>query len=163
MAAEPEFRQVSSDHPDAQLLVEQVQAEYVLRYGSRDETPVEHAMFEPPQGSFFVAYLAGQPVGSGAWRRHGLAALGTTETAEIKRMYVVPSARGQGVARRMLAQLESSAAATGVRAMILETGTSQPEAMALYQSSGYQRIEAFGHHRQYPNTRCFAKLVSVLD
>ena len=62
-------------------------------------------------------------------------------------MYVVPRARGLGVARRMLAHLEGTAAAAGAEVMILETGTAQPEAMALYESAGYVRIESFGHYR----------------
>ena len=54
-------------------------------------------------------------------------------------MYVVPAARAPGLARTMLAHLERTAAAAGAEAMILETGTAQPEAMALYESSGYTR------------------------
>ena len=55
--------------PTPALLVEDVQQEYVTRYGGRDETPLEPAYFEPPQGAFFVGYLEDRPVASGAWRR----------------------------------------------------------------------------------------------
>ena len=72
-------------------------------------------------------------------------------------MYVAPGARGLGLARRMLARLEESAADVGARVMILETGTAQPEAMALYESSGYVRIESFGHYRDAPQNRCYGR------
>ena len=72
-------------------------------------------------------------------------------------MYVVPQARGRGLARGMLAHLERTAAEAGARVMVLETGTAQPEAIALYESSGYTRIPSFGHYKWSPENRCFAK------
>src|SRR5215217_3355350 len=60
---------LSLTHAHAQLLVAEVQAEYVLRYGGTDDTPVDAEEFEPPRGAFFVAYRDGQPVATGAWRR----------------------------------------------------------------------------------------------
>ncbi|HEX6151506.1 GNAT family N-acetyltransferase [Nocardioides sp.] len=147
-------------HPDALTLIEAVQEEYVVRYGGRDDTPLDPVMFDPPRGSFFVGYDGGVPVASGAWRRReDVEAFGNYETAEIKRMFVVPEARGRGHARTVLAHLERTAAAAGARAMVLETGTAQPEAIALYESSGYTRIERFGHYRWSPENRCFGKLL----
>ena len=144
--------------PDAWTLIEAVQEEYVRRYGGRDETPVDPAMFEPPSGSFFVGYADDVPVASGAWRRRtDVVALGASETAEIKRMYVAPAARGAGHARAMLAHLESSAAEAGAEVMVLETGAAQPEAIALYESAGYEPIPGFGHYRDSPLNRCFAR------
>ncbi|HXH80321.1 GNAT family N-acetyltransferase [Nocardioides sp.] len=153
-----DLRQVPICHPDAQLLVEAVQQEYVARYGSRDESPIDHTEFLEPRGAFFVGYLDGEPVVSGAWRRRDdVEVVGTTATAEVKRMYVVPSARGLGVARRMLAHLEATAFANGAGAVILETGTMQPEAIALYESADYEVVDGFGHYRDSPYNRCFAK------
>jgi GNAT superfamily N-acetyltransferase len=154
-----EVRRVGYGHLDAMQLIEQVQAEYVARYGGPDDTPLDPLMFEPPEGSFFVGYLDGAPVATGAWRRSGVEAFGTTATAEIKRMYVVPRARGRGLARRMLAHLEDSARAAGARAFVLETGLPQPEAIALYETSGYTSIPPFGYYRDEPVSRCFAKLL----
>ena len=95
---------------------------------------------------------------TGAWRVHDdVEVFGTRRTAEIKRMYVVPAARAAGLARRILAHLEATAAAGGAEAMILETGTAQPEAIALYTSSGYERIPSFGYYKDEPLNRCFAK------
>ena len=155
--AELEIRRVGYGHPDALLLVEEVQAEYVARYGGRDETPLDPLMFEPPAGSFFVAYDGARPVATGAWRRSDVAALGSDRTAEVKRMYVSPTARGRGVARRMLAHLEADVAAYGVDVVVLETGTRQPEAIALYLSSGYRSIPNFGFYRESPTSRCYAR------
>ena len=138
------IERVGFGHRDALALVEEVQQEYVVRYGGRDETPLDPLMFEPPDGSFFVGYLGDEPVATAAWRRSGVEALGTTRTAEVKRMYVAPVARGRGLARQLLAHLEADAAGLGFEALVLETGTRQPEAMSLYESSGYTRIAGFG-------------------
>jgi GNAT superfamily N-acetyltransferase len=149
---------VPLNHPDAQLLIDQVQAEYVVRYGGADATPLDPAMFEPPRGAFFVAYRNGAPVATGAWRvRDDVEVFGTRRTAEVKRMYVAPAARGIGLARRVLARLEDTAADVGSQAMILETGTAQPEAMALYESAGYTRIPSFGYYREAPENRCYGR------
>jgi len=162
---QPELRieRVPYAHPDAQLLVEEVQAEYVRRYGGRDDTPIDPAAFDPPLGAFFVGYLVVPgdvelPVATGAWRmRSDVEALGSRRTAEGKRMYVVGSARRGGHARAMLAHMERTAAEAGAEVMILETGVPQPEGIALYESSGYQRIPGFGHYAWAEDNRCFAR------
>jgi GNAT superfamily N-acetyltransferase len=155
-----EIRRVGYGQPDAMRLISEVQEEYVQRYGGRDDTPLDPVMFEPPLGSFFVGYLDDVPVVSGAWRRHDVVALGTSETAEVKRMYVVPQARGLGLARRMLAHLEATAAEAGARVMVLETGLRQPEAIALYESCGYTPVPGFGYYRDQPLSRCFGKALT---
>jgi GNAT superfamily N-acetyltransferase len=155
------IERVPYGHPDALLLVEEVQAEYVRRYGSRDDTPVDPTAFEPPGGSFFVGYASDLPVAMGAWRmRTDVEALGTTRCAEGKRMYVVASARGMGHARAILAHLERTAAEAGAEVMILETGVPQHEGIALYESSGYAAIPGFGFYKDFPDNRCFARRIS---
>jgi GNAT superfamily N-acetyltransferase len=145
-------------HPDAALLVEEVQEEYVARYGGRDETPIDPSYFEEPRGAFFVGYLDDRPVATGAWRRRADVFVdGSSETAEIKRMYVAPRAQRRGLARRMLAHLEDTARAAGAEVMVLETGVRQPEAIALYESSGYQPIPGFGYYKDAPLSRCLAR------
>ena len=144
--------------PVVQVLVEEVQQEYVVRYGGPDGAPMEDTMFDPPVGAFFVAYLDDEPVATGAWRfREDLTALGGTRTAEIKRMYVRAGARRGGIARAVLAHLEATAADGGAEAMVLETGLRQPEAIALYESSGYEPVPAFGHYKDYPSARHLGK------
>lgn len=152
------LRPLPITHPDAARLVEEVQGEYVVRYGSRDESPVDPSEFEAPQGAFFVAYVDGAPVATGAWRRRpGMTELGSTAVAEVKRMYVVATARRAGLARRMLVHLEQTAREAGVEVMVLETGMRQPEAIALYTAHGYERITDFGHHAGLPDVRSFAR------
>lgn len=158
--ADLEIVRVDYGQPDAMRLIAEVQAEYVERYGGNDETPLEHAMFEPPDGSFFVGYLDGAAVATGGWRRSSVPAFGASRTAEIKRMYVVSAARGAGLARAMLAHLEQSAASAGAQALLLETGIRQPEAIALYESSGYVAVPGFGHYQDSPLSRCFGKPLS---
>jgi GNAT superfamily N-acetyltransferase len=145
-------------HPDAALLVEEVQEEYVVRYGGRDETPIDPTYFDEPQGAFFVGYLDGRPVATGAWRRRtDVVVDGSSLTAEVKRMYVAPAARGRGLARAVLAHLEDTARAAGAEVMVLETGIRQPEAIALYESSGYLPIPGFGYYKDAPLSRCLAR------
>ena len=144
---------------DAVRLVADVQAEYVVRYGSPDDSPLQPLDFEPPAGAFFVGYLGEEAVATGAWRRSSVRVFETDRTAEIKRMYVASSARGRGLARQVLGHLEESAAAAGYEALVLETGIKQPEAIALYESAGYERVPGFGHYRGSPLSRCFARLL----
>jgi GNAT superfamily N-acetyltransferase len=155
------IERVPITHPDAQLLVEAVQQEYVVRYGGRDVTPMRASELSPPWGSFFVGYRGPLPVATGAWRfREDVVRLGCSRPAEIKRMYVAPEGRRQGLARAMLVHLEQSAREAGAEVMILETGTAQPEAMALYVASGYQPIEPFGHYRDGPHNRCYGRALA---
>ncbi len=156
-----EIMPVAYDHPDAVKLNDQVQSEYAERYGDGDLTPLDPAQFAPPGGLYLIAYDAcGAPVATGGWRsmdsgREGGYADGD---AELKRMYVVPRARGLGLARRILAALEDNAREAGRIRMVLETGNRQPEAIALYLSSGYEpAVPKFGHYRGYDSSRCFSK------
>lgn len=87
-------------------------------------------------------------VGCGALRR--LSVPGLEDAAEVKRMYVVPEARGRGVARVVLDALEGEARAIGAARMVLETGDQQPEAIALYTRAGFEAIPRFGEAWTHP-------------
>jgi GNAT superfamily N-acetyltransferase len=150
------------DHPDAVRLNDLVQAEYAERYGDGDVTPLDPAMFAPPLGLYLLAYDGrGRPVATGGWRARSATGEGYADgDAELKRMFVVREARGRGLARRILARLEETAREAGRTRMVLETGTMQPEAIALYESSGYLPVPAdrkFGLYRHTPNSRCYTK------
>ncbi|MCX4866565.1 GNAT family N-acetyltransferase [Streptomyces sp. NBC_00257] len=150
----------SFDHPDAVKLNDQVQLEYAERYGDEgDVTPLDPMMFEPPNGLYLLAYDArDRPVATGGWRTQDRNDEGYSDgDAELKRMFVIPEGRGNGLARRILAALEDDARAAGRIRMVLETGDQQPEAIALYTSSGYTPCEKFGHYRTYESSLCFAK------
>ncbi|MEI7055803.1 GNAT family N-acetyltransferase [Nocardioides sp. CCNWLW239] len=152
-----EIRRVAYDHPDAQKLVDRVQEFYVERYGEPDTDPTTPDMFESPAGAYFLAYLDDVPVASGAWRRSGEPALGTTVTAEIKRMYVVPEAQRRGLAKLMLAHVEASARDAGFEALVLTTGDHQHEAIGLYTAMGYVDVEPFGYYKDEDLVVCMAK------
>ncbi|SDL09724.1 Acetyltransferase (GNAT) family protein [Glycomyces sambucus] len=126
--------------PVARALCDEVQAEYVQRYGSGDMTELADADFAPPNGDFLVAYGEdGEPAGCGGWRSHG-------EDAEMKRVFVRASARRQGLAKRIVAAVEASAAEAGRKRVILETGPRQPEAVAMYELLGYTPVPGFGYY-----------------
>jgi GNAT superfamily N-acetyltransferase len=132
------LRPLPYDHPVAHDLVEQVQEEYVQRYGGRDAAVVEAAEFLPPRGAFLAAEIDGEPAGCGAWR------VVSPGVAEIKRVYVVPRFRRRGLAQGIVAALEDGAVAAGHRSVVLNTGQEQPEALALYADLGYGPIEGYG-------------------
>lgn len=154
------LRTVPFDHPDAVKLNDEVQAEYHVRYGDGgDSTPLAPTDFEPPNGVYLIAYDEDdRPVATGGWRSQDANGEGNEDgDAELKRMFVIEQARGRGLARRMLAALEENARAAGRVRMVLETGTKQPEAIALYTSSGYEPCVKFGYYRHFDDSRCFAK------
>ena len=149
---------VAFGDPAVRELVAQVQAEYVVRYGGPDDTPLADGVLDPPHGRFFLARIDDSPVAMGGWRwRPDVRPWGLSPAAEVKRMYVAPAARRRGVARAVLDRLEDSAREAGAAVIVLETGTAQPEAIALYTGQGYQRVEAFGHYAWSPRSRYFGK------
>ncbi len=98
-----------------------------------------------------VAYQADEPVGCGAFKEFA------TDTVEIKRMFVRPTHRQRGVARAVLAELERWASELGYSDAVLETGRRQPEAIALYERSGYARTPNYGQYVGVANSVCFRK------
>lgn len=132
------------DDPDVQRLSEDQQTEIRARYGGKLEPGQA-----PSAADVAVVLVArdddGTALGCGALRPLGDGA------AEVKRMYVVPSARGRGVGRAVLAGLEDAARAHGWSTLRLETGPRQPEAVALYGSAGYRPIDAFGVYVDDPD------------
>jgi GNAT superfamily N-acetyltransferase len=95
------------------------------------------AELAPPGGTFLVGRLGAEPVCCGGLKRLD------DRACEIKRMYVVPTARGQGVARTLLGRLEDVARELGYAVARLDSGDRQPHALALYASTGYREIPNF--------------------
>ncbi len=145
------------DDPDVLALVEQVQAEYVVRYGGPDTAPIDPAEFLPPAGTFLLGRFvgAGAAVAMGGWR---LLAPGR---AEVRRMFVVSSARERGLATALLRGLEASAVAAGVTELVLMTGRAQPEAVAFYRKYGYVDVEPFGHYAGVPGAIHLGKTLNA--
>lgn len=153
------LRPTPLDHPDAAHLIAEVQQVYVERYGGEDATVLDPGEFAPPAGFFAVGYADGQPVACGGWRsrRAGESPALRDGDVEVKRMYVNAAHRGRGYARAVLAELERAAAAAGLSRIVLETGSRQPEAIALYESSGYASMPGFGVYADAESSRYFAK------
>jgi GNAT superfamily N-acetyltransferase len=138
------LRAMPYDDPLARELVGRVQQEYVTRYGGQDEAVVDPTEFEPPVGLFLVAEVDGVPAGCGGWRVHA------PGVAEVKRVYVAPEFRRQGLAQLLMAALEESAAAAGTRSVVLNSGSRQPEALALYAALGYTSAPGYGVYAGLP-------------
>ena len=139
--------------PAAQALAAELEAELLGHYegvpGSGGLPAPE--IFEPPGGAFLVGREHREPVACG-----GLARYDET-TAELRRMYVVPAARGQGLSRRLLTALEAEARRLGYEALRLETGNRQTEAIGLYESAGYAPIARYGPFVDDERSVCFEK------
>jgi GNAT superfamily N-acetyltransferase len=126
--------------------------------GEADIGPVrEAAMFIEPDGVFLVVRDDdGAAVACGGIARFD------GERAELKRMYVVPAARGRGLGRRILVELEDAARGLGYTGVVLETGDRQPEALGLYESSGYERIPCYPPYDSRALSLCFEKRLPPL-
>jgi GNAT superfamily N-acetyltransferase len=149
------LRPLPYDDPLAQYLVEQVQQEYVRRYGGRDAAVVDPAEFLPPMGLFLVAEVDGVPAGCGAWR-----AL-PSGFAEIKRVYVEPGFRRRGIAQLVVAALEDGAAAAGHPEVVLNSGREQPEALTLYAQLGYRPVPGYGVYACAPGAVFLGKALTA--
>ncbi|MEV0458879.1 GNAT family N-acetyltransferase [Catellatospora methionotrophica] len=132
-------------HPDVTALVLAAEDELFTRYPGTTRSPLD------PHARFVVAYVLSRPVGCGAL------VVSSPGVGEIRRLFVSPAHRRAGVARRILAALERRATAQGWDSIILETGVNQPEAITLFDSSGYQRTEPYGRYIDNPYSVCFAK------
>lgn len=144
---------VPYDHPDARSLTQALRAEQVSLYGFADDPAVTPAaVFDAStDGTFVVAYAGGEPVGCGGVRRLD------ARTAEIKRMYAVPRARGHGIGRGILEHLERHAASFGADRVLLETGRHNTAALALYRRAGYEPCCSYVPGRDPSVNRAMAK------
>jgi len=148
------------DSADVQALAHAQQAEMRGLYsGEADIGPArDAAMFFEPDGVFLVVRGDdGAAVACGGITRFD------DERAELKRMYVVPEQRGRGLGRRVLVDLEAEARRLGYRSLVLETGDRQPEALGLYESSGYERIPCYPPYDSRALSRCFEKRLPPLE
>jgi GNAT superfamily N-acetyltransferase len=147
-----ELVRTALDDPVAQELIAALMEDLNARYGDDSSgLPLEPADFEPPVGTFLVAYCDGEAAGCGGLHRL------TDGIGEIKRMFVLPEYRGRGISRSILDGLEDAGRQAGYTELWLETGLAQPEALQLYEVRGYTRIEPYGYYKDEPDVRCYAK------
>ena len=133
----PESVWVPQSDPRVRPLLADLAREYSTRYHRAlvdehhklHEYPAEH--FAPPHGGLLLLVHGGHAVAGGAFQRYD------DETAELKRIWTHRAQRGQGLARRVVAELETEAARRGYRGIHLTTGPNQPEARGLYLATGY--------------------------
>jgi putative acetyltransferase len=152
---DPSFTITSSDprSAEATALIRDLSAELAERYNFVDDGS---GKFRPEDvlvaGSvFLIGWMNERPVACGAVRPL------ENQTCEVKRMYVVPDCRNQGLAGALLAELERRAQAMGYIALRLETGTHQPDAIRVYERAGYRMIPKFGHYVNDVRSICFEK------
>ena len=147
-----QFIRTNSDDKDFQKLVETLDADLKIRDG---EDNIFYAQFNKIIAikHAIVAYDDNSPVGCGAIKQYA------EDTMEVKRMYVLPSTRGHGIATSMLSELETWAKELNYVRCILETGQKQPEAIALYKKQGYQIIPNYGQYEEIANSVCFEKIL----
>ena len=146
-----ELVRTTSDAPAATELTDRLEAELVERYGPGGGASMPRRKADE-YTAFVVALVDDIPVACGGVCRHD-----GTDTAEVHRMYTRPDMRGRGYAVEVLGELERAAAEAGCTRMVLETGTLNPEAVALYQRCGYVRIEPYGPYIGTPHSLCFGR------
>ncbi len=142
----------TSDNSDFASLIDLLNAELRERYGKQQEffnhfnrlSTIRYAL---------VAFDGDKPVGTGAIREY------SPDTMEVKRMFVLPNRRGEGIASTVLSELERWTRELGFKKCILETGSKLPEAVNLYKKRGYSVIPNYGQYEGIKDSICFEKLL----
>lgn len=145
-----QIKKTDSTNPNFQSLVRLLDADLAIRDGD------DHDFYHQFNGidslkHCLVLYKDSQAVACGAIKSYD------DKTAEVKRMFVLESERGNGFATQMLTNLESWAKDLGYQKLILETGINQPEAIALYKKLNYKIIQNYGQYENVATSICFAK------
>ncbi|HEX4949910.1 MAG TPA: GNAT family N-acetyltransferase [Blastocatellia bacterium] len=139
-----------SSHQDFQALVRLLDAELAVRDGADHAFYAQFNKIDQIQ-HVLVAYVGDQAVGCGAFKPFD------EQTVEIKRMFLRMEFRGQQIAAQVLTELEKWASEFGAARCVLETGYKQPEAIRLYERSGYERIPNYGQYIGIANSVCMQK------
>lgn len=143
----------TSENLDFQQLVQLLDRDLAQRDGDEHGFYAQYNKIDLIKHAM-VAYADDEPVGCGAFKEYA------PDSVEIKRMFVQPAHRQRGVARAVLAELESWAAELGYANCVLETGKRQPEAIALYQRSGYAFTPNYGQYIGIDNSVCLRKTLT---
>ncbi len=142
-----------AQHKDFKLLVSKLDADLGARDG--DDHAFYHQFNSIDSIKYAViAFIDDAAVGCGAIKKFD------NQKTEVKRMYVLPAVRSKGIATKILKELETWTLELGFEKCVLETGKRQPEAISLYQKSGYQRISNYGQYKGIKNSVCFEKNIT---
>jgi GNAT superfamily N-acetyltransferase len=142
----------NSENQDFVMLVRQLDAYLAEKDGEEHAFYAQFNKIEAIRHVILV-YEGEQAVGCGAIKQYA------DDTMEVKRMFVLPTHRGKGIASQILAELEKWAKELGFAKCILETGTRQTEAIALYERNQYQRTANYGQYAGVENSVCFEKML----
>ncbi len=144
------FTRTNSDNTDFQSLVALLDADLQKRDG---EEHTFYSQFNKIQNirNVIVCYIDDTPIGCGAFKEYD------PQKVEIKRMFVQPQYRGQGIGFKILKELELWATELNYSISVLETGKKQPEAIALYQKAGYTMTKNYGQYENVENSVCMMK------
>ena len=148
----PKIIRTNSNNIDFQELVKELDADLKIRDGE------EHAFFAQYNkidliNHVVVAYMNDEAVGCGAIKQYD------DDTMEVKRMFVKPTNRGNGIATMVLKEVENWTKELDFSKCILETGIKQPEAIALYQKNDYTQIPNYGQYETVESSICFEKIL----
>lgn len=139
------------DTADARALVAELEAYLAPQYPPASQHGLSVEQLIQEQVAFFVLRCDGKPAGCGGIQYFG------TEYAELKRFYIRPGFRKNGLGRRLLGYLEEDARVQGIFLVRLETGILQQDAMHLYEKAGYRSIPAFGPYAPDPLSAFYEK------
>jgi GNAT superfamily N-acetyltransferase len=142
-----------SDNSDFRELVVQLDADLAIRDGAEHSFYAQFNRIDKIN-EVVVAYEDEKAVGCGAFKQFSAGA------TEIKRMFVRPENRGRGIAGQILTELETWAKKLNFSECVLETGLKQPEAIRLYQKSGYKIIPNYGQYVGVENSVCMKKAIT---
>ncbi|SEO31177.1 Acetyltransferase (GNAT) family protein [Mucilaginibacter gossypiicola] len=144
------LKRTNSDNPDFRLLITELDADLRLRNGEMMDFYDHHNIIEK-NNTVVLAYIDDKPAGCGCFKPFD------AESIEVKRMFVRPDARGNGISKTVLAELETWAREQGFKFAVLESASKQVEAHSLYLKSGYERILNYGQYEGLPYSFCFKK------
>jgi putative acetyltransferase len=144
------FKRTDSTHPDFHILIRELDRDLTLRNGAEQAKFKEFNKVDKINW-VIIAYQNSLPIGCGGFKNTG-------EQAEMKRMYVNATLRGQHIGERILIELETWAKELGFIAAILETGINQIEAQNLYKKMGYQIIPNYGPYVNFADSICMKKV-----
>jgi putative acetyltransferase len=137
-------------------LIERLDADLNKRYGDKQSDYTQFNVIQTID-TVIIVYIDDLPAGCGCFKQYN------QDCVEIKRMYVKPESRGMGISKKILNELEKWALEIGFSKSILETGINQPEAIGLYEKSGYTRIANYGQYMGINTSVCFEKDLRTIN
>jgi putative acetyltransferase len=145
-----QLKRTNSDDPDFKTLVAELNHELRVRNGEIMEIYEQFNIIEE-NNTVVIAYLNNELAGCGCFKKYDNISI------EVKRMFVRPNSRGNGISKMILVELESWAKELGFAVSVLETGARQAEALSLYPKAGYQLIPNYGQYAGLADSVCFKK------